>query len=59
MKREVIYLLVRENDAKTTRVVVKGYARYVEAVAASASWHNKNGQHRVIHRLSLPQKAEV
>lgn len=36
--------------------MVKGYARYVEAVAASASWHDKNGQHRVIERLSFKPK---
>lgn len=53
MKRQVTYRLFRENDAKTIRRHVSDHRRYVEAVAASVTFHDRGGWHRVVERESV------
>lgn len=53
MKREVIYVLERENDAKTIRTPVAACGTYLEAVAMAAPFHEIGGWHRRIFRHSI------
>ena len=53
-RHHVFYTLERENDAKTTRVPVATYPRYVEAFKDGLTFHDKDAEHMVITRHSLP-----
>jgi len=53
-KREVIYLLGMQNNAKTMHFPIASCASYLEAVAMAKSWHEKGGWHQTIKRVSIP-----
>jgi hypothetical protein len=53
-RREVIYLLGMQNNAKTMHFPIASCGSYLEAVEMAKPWHEVGGWHRTVKRVSIP-----